>query len=149
MNRDTAYVVVGIAAIALLLVSAKFVSREQTIDQAILENLPSGTGAATASGTANSGEDPVPGSPVHDLPVEPAAAQARKVLASRLGIGERSIVILSVYPKDWPNACLGLEKAGEMCAQVITPGFEVTLTAGGKTYVYRTNQTGSVVRSAP
>ena len=47
---------------------------------------------------------------------------------------------------DWPDACLGLLDKEAMCAEVITPGFRVTLEANGKTYVYRTNETGLVLR---
>jgi hypothetical protein len=47
---------------------------------------------------------------------------------------------------DWPNACLGLEEEGEMCAQVLTPGWRVILSAAGEQYTFRTDEEGQVVR---
>lgn len=94
-----------------------------------------------------SGDEPQPGSEVHDLPVSPAVAAARAHLAERLSIETKSILVLSAFEKDWPNSCLGLEKAGEFCAQVIVPGFEVKMKAQGQIYVYRTTTDGSAVKA--
>ena len=47
----------------------------------------------------------------------------------------------------WPDACLGLPEAGEACAQVITPGYEVTLRLDDNVSVYRTDE-GANVRLA-
>lgn len=77
-----------------------------------------------------------------------AVRAAKKDLASRLHASESSIIVVSVKAKDWPNSCLGLEKAGQFCAQVIVPGFQVTMEAQGKVHVYRTNIDGSVVAAA-
>jgi hypothetical protein len=37
----------------------------------------------------------------------------------------------------------------EVCAMMITPGYEITLQVGDEQYVYRTNEDGSQVREAP
>ncbi|MDP2650738.1 MAG: hypothetical protein Q8P04_01430 [bacterium] len=94
-----------------------------------------------------SGDEPQPGSEVHDLPVSPAVAAARAHLAERLSIETKSILVLSAFEKDWPNSCLGLEEAGEFCAQVIIPGFEVKMKAQGQVYIYRANVDGSVIKA--
>lgn len=93
-----------------------------------------------------SGENPQPGSTVHDLPVEPAAAIARKDLASKLSINEKSIVILQITETEWSDGCLGLGGPAESCLQALVPGFKVEMLAKGKTYFYRTDKTGGVVR---
>lgn len=98
-------------------------------------------------GAVTSGDELLPGSKVHDLPVSPAVAAARAHLAERLSIGTKDILVLSVFEKDWPNSCLGLEGVGEFCAQVIVPGFEVKMKAQGQTYTYRTNIDGSAVKA--
>ena len=98
-------------------------------------------------GAVTSGDEPQPGSQVHDLPVSPAVAAARAHLAERLSIGTKNILVLSAFEKDWPNSCLGLEGAGEFCAQVIVPGFEVTLKAQSQVYIYRTNIDGTAVKA--
>ena len=53
--------------------------------------------------------------------------------------GAQAIAIVSVEPVDWPDACLGLPRPDEACAQVITPGLRVVLSAGGRGYEYHTN----------
>lgn len=82
------------------------------------------------------------GSPGSMNSSQSAAAQ----LAAELKIAPASVVVTSVVAKEWTDSCLGLGGPAESCATVITPGYEVTLSAGGKTYVYRTDITGSVVR---
>ena len=97
-------------------------------------------------GPITSGENPAPGS-IHDMPVEPAAAAARKDLATKLKIDEKSIVIMQVAEMTWSDGCLGLGGAAESCLAAITPGFKVEMLVNGKTYIYRTDKTGASVRA--
>jgi len=96
-------------------------------------------------GTPTSADNAPPGS-LHNLPVPDAVAAVRTYVASELGLSEGIVIVLSAYEKQWPNACLGLATEDEACAQVITPGYEVTLQAGGKQYVYHTNSDGTSLR---
>lgn len=78
----------------------------------------------------------------------PAAAQAaRDALAQLLGVPADQITIQSAEPMEWSDGCLGLGGPVELCLQAITPGYRVTLQAGGKQYVYRTDETGQAVRA--
>ena len=79
-----------------------------------------------------------------DLPA--AAVAARQALAAELGVEAEAIAVASSEEREWPNACLGLPAEGEMCAEVITPGYLVVLNAEGETYRARTNRDGSAVR---
>lgn len=88
-----------------------------------------------------------PGNPAYDLPVEPAAAVARKDLAQKLSVSENSIVILKITETTWSDGCLGLGGPAEICLQALVPGFKVEMLAKGKTYFYRTDKTGSVIRT--
>jgi hypothetical protein len=97
------------------------------------------------SGTVNSAEGAPTGS-IHNMPVPVGVGAARKQLAQVLKIEENKVVIMTAYEKEWSDSCLGLGGAAESCAAVITPGYEVTMQAQGKTYVYRTNVAGTVVR---
>jgi hypothetical protein len=47
--------------------------------------------------------------------------------------------------QEWPDACLGLEIEEQLCAQVITPGYRVSLEYQGRDYVYRTDREGNTV----
>lgn len=77
-------------------------------------------------------------------PVE-AATAAIEALAALSGRTAEEIEVVSVSPMEWPDACLGLPEAGEVCAQVITPGYVVTLDLDGDVSVYRTDE-GTNVR---
>lgn len=77
-----------------------------------------------------------------------AVLSAQQVLAAQLGISLQEIRILSYERVDWPDACLGIQTPGLMCAQVITPGFRVLLEAEGKRYQFHTDLSGSDVRLA-
>lgn len=78
-----------------------------------------------------------------------AALAAREDLAARLDLPEEDIKIEQVVPALWANSCLGLGLEDEACLQVITSGYLVTLSAGGKTYEYRTDIDGSQLRPVP
>lgn len=97
------------------------------------------------SGTVTSA-DGAPAGSIHNMPVPAGVSAARKQLAQTLKIEESKVVIMTAYEKEWSDSCLGLGGAAEICAAVITPGYEVTMQAQGKTYVYRTNTAGTVVR---
>lgn len=75
-----------------------------------------------------------------------AVIAAEQALSEDLGVSVDEIDIVSYRPEEWPDACLGLAEEGEMCAQVITPGWRVVLSAGGEEYVFRTDENGEAVR---
>lgn len=94
-------------------------------------------------------------SPTTSLPLSegPAAQQARALLADRLAIDAASISVASVEPVEWPNACLGVQIPGQVCAEVLTPGYAVLLEAPvyevpAQRFELHTNQDGSGVVAA-
>ncbi len=97
------------------------------------------------SKTLNSVEGAPVGS-IHNMPIPAGVSAARKALAQSLKIEENKVVIMTAFPKEWYDSCLGLGGPAESCAAVITPGYEVTMEVKGKTYVYRTNNAGTAVR---
>jgi len=107
---------------------------------------PSDNSVVNQMPVVTSGENPEPGG-IHDMPVEPAAAEARKNLAAKLSVGEKSIVIMQITETTWTDGCLGLGGPAESCLQALVPGFKVEMLAQGKTYFYRTDKTGESVRA--
>ncbi|MCX6047530.1 MAG: hypothetical protein NT075_20695 [Chloroflexi bacterium] len=79
---------------------------------------------------------------------ETAQTQVIKKLADTLHVAEDAVTVVSNTSTEWPDACLGVVQPGIMCAQVITPGYLVVLTANGQQYEYHTDQTGSQVLPA-
>ena len=67
-------------------------------------------------------------------------ARARADLARRTGITEGEIQVVKVEAVEWEDSSLGCPEEGKMYAQIITPGYQILLSAGGKEYDYRTDQ---------
>ena len=70
----------------------------------------------------------------------------KEALSARTGIAVEEIEVVGAEHREWLNACLGLAEEGEACAEVITPGWEITLRAAGEEYVFRTDEAGDVIR---
>ena len=71
---------------------------------------------------------------------EDAVKRARIDLAGRLGVAEDEIKEDSVEDAEFPDASFGAGEAGEMSAQMITPGWRIRLRASGDVYEYRGNR---------
>lgn len=69
-----------------------------------------------------------------DIATDTAVALARTALAKQLQIDVSAATVASVREVDWPNSSLGCPVAGEMYAQVITPGHLVRLRLNEKEY---------------
>lgn len=74
-------------------------------------------------------------------PVQAAVAD----LSDRLGIAQDEITVAQMEQLQWPDTSLGNPQPGRMYAQVITPGYRVTLQAGGEQYEYHTDMGTRVV----
>lgn len=92
-----------------------------------------------------SADNAPPGS-IHNLPLPEAVAKVKTLVAEEFETEEGLVIIQSALEKDWPNSCLGLEGREELCAQVITPGYEIVLDVEGERVTYRTNLDGSLIR---
>jgi hypothetical protein len=67
------------------------------------------------------------------------AELAVRDLALRLDIELNEITVVSIESVEWPNSALGCPLPGVDYAQVITPGYQITLEAAGEVYTYHTN----------
>ena len=90
---------------------------------------------------------PTDATPVAGANLPPVIA-AREALAALSGRTPEEVEVVSVTPKQWPDACLGAPASGEVCAQVITPGFEVALSLGANFALYHTDEGANVRRVA-
>lgn len=67
-----------------------------------------------------------------------AVRLAIKDLGSRLMVGDGDIVVDSVQPVEFSNACLGAELSGEMCAEMLVNGWRIVLSVPSRgSYEYR------------
>ena len=78
--------------------------------------------------------------PAVDLKSQPRAdslsALAVTDLASRLGIPETDIVVLSEENVTWRDGSLGCPRPGMMYTQALVEGSRIVLRAGGRDYSY-------------
>lgn len=68
--------------------------------------------------------------------------QVKQQLARRLGIEPGEVYVGAVEERTWPSTALGVERPGEMYAQVMTPGYRLVLEARGILYDYHTDMSG-------
>ncbi|MFW6068131.1 MAG: hypothetical protein ACOC9E_00970 [Chloroflexota bacterium] len=87
-------------------------------------------------------ELPAPGIPD---PEAYMTEQARLVLADRLGVDVETISVVSVEAREWSDAALGCPEPGQMYAQVLTPGFQITLAVDDDTYTYHSDRNSALV----
>jgi hypothetical protein len=81
------------------------------------------------------------------LPADQRAFEAvRAVLGQQLGVDPLTIRLEKVEPVDWPDSCLGLPAEQELCAQMITPGFRVTVRQGDKNFEFHTDRSAQNIR---
>jgi hypothetical protein len=83
--------------------------------------------------------------PPNQLP-DAVAAVVRQDLSRQTGIAPGKLKVTESSRQSWPNTCLGLSKADEICGQMIVEGWRVVVSDGRQTWVYRTDARGNVVR---
>jgi hypothetical protein len=75
----------------------------------------------------------------------PAVQAAIADLAKQRGADPARISVVTVEAVEWPDAGLGCPQPGRAYAQVITPGYRVTLGLDGQSFRYHTNRSGSAL----
>ena len=69
-----------------------------------------------------------------------AVELARNDLAKRLKITPSEVREFGVSDREFPDMALGSPEKGEMAAQMISSGWQIKLSAKGKTYEYRADK---------
>jgi hypothetical protein len=94
--------------------------------------------------------DPITES-VSELPGDPpyAVVASEQELGEAIEIPVDEIDFVSYERVEWPDACLGFAESGEMCAEVLTPGWLVILEAEGQRYEFHTDKNGEKLRWRP
>jgi hypothetical protein len=69
-------------------------------------------------------------------------------LSRRSQIAPQQLQLESFESRTWRNGCLELAREGEMCTQVLVPGWLVRVKAGKNSWTYHSNSNGSILRLA-
>ena len=91
-------------------------------------------------------EPAAPGDSPAEQVGEEASSAARLALASFLGISPDDLTFDKIEEMEWSDSCLGLGGPAESCLAAITPGYAITFTVDGESYVVRTDLEGDAVR---
>jgi hypothetical protein len=67
-------------------------------------------------------------------------------IAGDLGISPDTVQVVSIEPRNWPDASLGCPQPDMLYAQVVTPGYLVLVDVSGERIEYHTDERGTVVR---
>ncbi len=81
-----------------------------------------------------------------DEPYPPGVAAAIAFLAEDLEVDPGTLVVVDYEAVDWPDACLGLGRPSEACAEVVTGGWRIALRLDEATYVLRSDEYGQALR---
>ncbi len=92
------------------------------------------------------GAEIIGGKPGLDLDKPVSIIAAMRFLSNFIDVPVSDIALKSAEKVDWPNSCLGLPDEGELCAEVIVPGWRIILQAGTKTFEIHTDLTGQTIR---
>lgn len=76
----------------------------------------------------------------------PAVLAAMSILRTSLSVVDMEIQVVRLESVEWPDSCLGVYRTDEPCAEVITPGFRVLLSAQGLLYEFHTDFNGDNIR---
>lgn len=72
-------------------------------------------------------------------------SSAAAALAADLGIGMADISHVSTMPTEWSDTSLGCPQPGQAYAQIVTPGYIISLMVNTNTYEVHTDQSGTAV----
>lgn len=98
-----------------------------------------------ASAPASSNGAPAEGSAAPSEVVD----RVKTILADQLGVAVEAVELVSATSVEWPNGCLGVESPGEMCAQVIVPGYRMVFDVEGQHYEVHTDATAQAIAKVP
>lgn len=113
------------------------------------EVAPTNADAAALTPSASLTAGPPPATPdTSDLPTPDEAlivSSAAAALAADLGIGMADISHVSTMPTEWSDTSLGCPQPGQAYAQMVTPGYIITLMGNSTTYEVHTDQAGTAI----
>ncbi len=67
-------------------------------------------------------------------------------LSMQTGIPTEKLKITQSRRQTWSNGCLGLSKPDEICTQALVEGWRVVVVGNNRTWVYRSDRNGRIVR---
>lgn len=76
------------------------------------------------------------------------AVNLQQMLSMQLGVDVSAVQIVAVEEETWPDSCIGKPDPHELCAELQTPGYRITLAVDEPRFIFHTNEDGSSMRLA-
>lgn len=70
----------------------------------------------------------------------------RQDLSKQTNIPVAKLKVVEATAKTWPNGCLGLAKADEMCTEALVSGWRVVFSSGNRRWTYRADKQAHLYR---
>jgi hypothetical protein len=67
-------------------------------------------------------------------------------IAADLGVPPETVQVVTIEPRVWPDSSLGCPQPDMLYAQVVTPGYQVSVEVSGERIEYHTDDRGTVIR---
>lgn len=89
-------------------------------------------------------------SEVSDQQLPPHLAEAVIAdLSQKTKVPNSQLQITQANPQTWSDGCLGLAQSDEFCTQILVEGWRIILSDGQKSWTYRTDGSGNILRLEP
>lgn len=73
----------------------------------------------------------------------------RQDLSKQTKLPAAKLKVVEATAKTWPNGCLGLAKADEMCTEALVSGWRVVFSSGNRRWTYRADKQARLYRLEP
>jgi formaldehyde-activating enzyme involved in methanogenesis len=83
-------------------------------------------------------------STANQAPAPAVIRSIRQAIKKQFGVAQ--VAVVSAIEQNWPDGCLGLPKADEVCTMAVVTGWGVEVSDKLQTWYYRTDRTGKTLR---
>jgi hypothetical protein len=83
-------------------------------------------------------------SAANQVPAPAVIQSIRQAVKKQFGVDQ--VAVVSATEQKWPDGCLGLPKADEVCTMAIVTGWRIEVSDKLQTWFYRTDRTGKTIR---
>ena len=136
---------VTVVSIISLLVFSTTACTEQPTNSTQIETIET---PSTATNSSQTETTPTPAEAESSTQELPAKVQSAVLSDANKRVSKpvAALRIKQSEKQSWSDSCLGLAEPGKLCAQVIVPGWKVTVTDGQRELIYRTDNKGRLVK---
>ncbi len=125
--------------------SARFQHSKSRLWLAVVcASLSIGSAIASTTNIPAMSQPPSRTSQANQAPAPAVIQSIRQAVKKQFGVAQ--VAVVSATEQNWPDGCLGLAKAEEICTMAVVSGWRVEVSDKLQTWYYRTDRTGKTLR---